>query len=768
MPSDKWVAPAGTRLKRVCIANRGEIVSRIIRTCKHLNVTSIALYTRQDASSSFWREADEALCVGDMDQGNPYVSVDRMVAACKAARADAVHPGYGYLSENAGFAKAVIDAGLTWIGPLPETIDILGDKARCKAFLSQNAKHVPLVPGVTSTDQNDDKLAQSAQQVGFPILLKAAAGGGGKGMRIVNEMSEFLPSLQMARGESLRNFGSAEVLVEKYVARGKHVEVQVFRDAHGNAVYFGDRDCSVQRRHQKVIEESPAVVSQKLKDTMREAALEICRITGYRSAGTVEFIVDVDDERAYFLEVNTRIQVEHPITEEVWGIDLVALQLHVAAGGSLKDVPSLTPRGHAVQCRLYAESPRDNFLPQRGPVTMFRACALENTRYESSVQTGDAVSIYFDPMIAKIIVKAVDRESACALAKRVVSNTVCLGLLTNQQFLVDCLDIPSFRDASYTTAFVGENLEALTKPADIEHGALLASVIARSTLTGQSGPNQERSRLVPAQSEVITGPLGGSFLVRRSAERSDDADHYGLSATALANTADTDGVRAKTVREDPVALNKVGGVLAKDYYDAVRTPPGPSHYIHIHDRHTHVLHPRTDTPHTAADVHAGFAVTLRLAITPSSNLPPQIHHVIATVHRQHDNPGGVGPATVVHIHGFGTFVRRSVLGWFGRLDRAGSLEELSEMVGGVDGSAGGVGGNVVGGAKVKAPMPGKVVRIEAADGVSVDRGAGIVVIESMKTEVRLVAPINGQVQILVREGEAVEEGKLLALVRPAS
>lgn len=791
---DTYIGPDGAKLGRVVIANRGEIASRIIRTCRLLGVTSIALYTVQDASTRFWREADESFLLGDIEKdGNPYLDIGRIIAAAKQARADAVHPGYGYLSENAAFAKAVVDAGLIWIGPRAETIDILGDKAACKRFLSERAKHVPLVPGITpSRDEDTDALAEQAALVGFPILLKAAAGGGGKGMRVVSSIEEFAPSLAMARGEAKRNFGSDEVLVEKYVACGKHVEVQVFGDAHGGAVYFGDRDCSVQRRHQKVIEESPAIVSDKLKSTMKEAALEICRLTKYENAATVEFIVDVIEEKAYFLEVNTRIQVEHPVTEEVWGIDLIALQLHVAAGGRLSDLPeTLHPEGHSIQCRLYAESPRDKFLPQRGPVTLWAESKLPNVRYESSVRTGDDVTIFFDPMIAKIIVYTADRSSAVRQARRVIESTVCLGLVTNQQFLASCLAHPVFGDASYTTALIGEHLEALNAAPDYTTGAVIVSAITHCCRTQQQRP-RERSRLTVRQPEVVTTPVGRSVLLQHGGGRDSSDSSYHMKLRSLPAESDDgplgDAQLAAKIRKDDVALNKLGAVLVRRFYDAQQTDAGtPDETVHVEiidfDR-TPLPAPHADfsatTSRSVRRQHEGDVVKLRLRLS-SANATDRAAvgrtiTALATVHTGSAAPGGGGgggddgqdlggapPSTTVHLDGYGTYVRSSALTYFGRLDRPAALGELSALTGGTDGTASdaGLGG---GSDRLKAPMPGRVVRIEATSGSAVTRGQGVVVLESMKTEVRIVSRIAGKVTIHVAEGDAVEEGKVLATV----
>lgn len=710
----KYVATpeASPGIGRIIIANRAEIASRVIRTCKLLNITSIAIYSKQDSRSSYWREADESYYIGDLEAGgNPYTDAKRLVDVALEVKADAVHPGYGYLSENAEFAGMVEAAGLVWIGPRGETIDILGDKAACKQFLREKAGElVPLIPGMVSRSQDPEMLRKEASRIGYPVLLKASAGGGGKGMRTVERDADFESALLMAKSEAKRSFGSDDMLLEKYIAQGKHVEVQMFGDSHGNCRIFGDRECSVQRRHQKVIEEAPAVVSDALKQTMQTAAREIARATQYRGAGTVEFIVDVLDQKAYFLEVNTRIQVEHSITEEVYGIDLVALQIFVATGGSLKNVPEMQLQGHAIEMRLYAEDPYENFLPQKGLVTLFRESKLP-ARYESSVKTGDAVTINFDPMICKVIVWAGDRRQCILKSGQVLGSTVCLGLQTNQAFMLKCLEQAAFRDSSYTTGFIGEHLSALTKRADERTGAIAVSVLLRAL---RPAP-RETSRLSTNPPEVIVGPSKTRYCISKSASRSASSTSYKLNSWLVKDTKiDTNK-----------ALNVEGAKLVQSFYGSIEAKSDLQEAeVLVSDLHTAVMQYDDRTIVVSVRITLHNKATLHLATVKSTD--------------------GVSQ---VHLDGYGTFQRRSALVGFGELD---------SRFGGARGATG---------SGYAAPMPCKIVRIECKTGQTVKAGQGLLVIESMKTEVRILARDDGVATILVNEGDLIEEGVQLADVK---
>ncbi|KAH7274765.1 carbamoyl-phosphate synthase L chain, ATP binding domain-containing protein [Fusarium solani] len=478
--SPLWVAPLplqqdGTRrINSVLIANRGEIACRVIATCRKLQIKSIAIYADEDAVSRHVSEADEAINLGSMDNsdGNPFLNIQLLVDIALNAGADAIHPGYGYLSENSRFADAVRAAGLIFIGPSSSAINTLGDKREAKEYLSQHEPSVPLIPGFTGSSSGIqlEDLQVQAERIGLPVMIKASAGGGGKGLRIVRDMSALESEFNRAQSEAQRSFGLSDCIMEKYIEAGKHVEVQIMGDSHGKVISLWERDCSVQRRHQKVVEESPcAWLNQSQREAMCAEAVKIGELLKYEGAGTVEFILDVATGNFYFLEVNARLQVEHPITEECTGLDLVSLQLFVASGGSLESVPHLQTipqNGHAIECRLCAEDPQRDFAPQHGLIRVWAPSTTdsrENVRFETAIESGARVSIYFDSMIAKIVVWAPTRSMAIQRMARILSDTVCMGVSTNQHFLQACLLHEGFRRVDYTTSFIPTNLESLLK-----------------------------------------------------------------------------------------------------------------------------------------------------------------------------------------------------------------------------------------------------------------------------------------------------------------
>jgi geranyl-CoA carboxylase alpha subunit len=437
------------------VANRGEIALRIMRTAHAMGLSTVAVYSDADANAPHVRFADEAVRIGPAPVGESYLSVERIVAAAKASGATAIHPGYGFLSENAAFAKAVEGAGLTFVGPPPSAIEIMGDKARAKRRMIEAG--VPCVPGYEGEDQSDKAFAAAAAKVGFSVMVKAAAGGGGRGMRLVAKAGDLSAALKVARSEAQNAFGNGDLILEKAILRPRHVEIQVFADSRGAVIHLGERDCSVQRRHQKVIEEAPCpVMTPDLRERMGAAAVEAARAVGYVGAGTVEFLLD-EGGAFYFLEMNTRLQVEHPVTEMVTGLDLVELQLRVARGETLglaqKDVKL---EGHAIEVRLYAEDPEAGFLPSTGPVLLFRAPSGEGVRVDAGIETGSEVSPFYDPMLAKIVAHGATRDEARGRLVSALSTTTVFGLRTNRDFLIDALGRPVFAGGKATTAFISE------------------------------------------------------------------------------------------------------------------------------------------------------------------------------------------------------------------------------------------------------------------------------------------------------------------------
>jgi len=444
-----------TPLNTILVANRGEIAVRVIKTAQALGYTTVAVYSEADAAAPHVRLADQAVLIGPPPVGQSYLDGAKIIDAARRTGADGIHPGYGFLSENADFASACAEAGLTFIGPSPEAIHVMGNKAEAKRRMI--AAGVACVPGYEGGDQSDTAMIAEATDIGYPIMVKAAAGGGGRGMRLVASADGLPAALASARSEAENAFGSGELILEKAIQRPRHVEIQVFGDTEGTVIHFGERDCSVQRRHQKVIEEQPCpIITPELRAEMGQAAVDAARSIGYVGAGTVEFLLDADGA-FYFLEMNTRLQVEHPVTEMVTGTDLVALQLRVAEGRPL----GLTQQdvrftGHAIEARLYAEDPANNFLPSAGPVHTWQPAAGDGVRVDHGLASGQEISPYYDPMIAKIIAWGDEREMARRRLIRALKQTVLFGPVSNKDFLVGVLANGVFAEGGATTAFLDE------------------------------------------------------------------------------------------------------------------------------------------------------------------------------------------------------------------------------------------------------------------------------------------------------------------------
>ncbi len=463
---------------KILIANRGEIVCRVIRTARRLGIATVAVYSEADHGALHVEEADEARPIGPAPARESYLNIGAIIAAARASGAEAVHPGYGFLSENADFAEACEEAGLVFIGPPAGAMRAMGSKAAAKALMARAG--VPVVPGYHGDDQDLGHLAEEARRIGFPVLIKASAGGGGRGMRVVAEFGEFAAALEGAKREAAGAFGDDQVLIEKYLARPRHIEVQIFADRHGNAVHIFDRDCSIQRRHQKVIEEAPGPgLDDARRGAMAEAAVAAVRAVAYVGAGTVEFIAEA--EAFYFIEMNTRLQVEHTVTEAVTGLDLVEWQLRVAAGEKLPlRQRDLVLRGHAIEARLYAEDPERDFVPQTGTLHGLRFPPPEIARVDTGVRQGDLVTPYYDPMVAKIIAWGENRPAAIARLRLALAETAILGLRSNLGFLARLAAEPDFAAGAVDTAFIERHHAALIplhRPApDV---ALAAAAISR-------------------------------------------------------------------------------------------------------------------------------------------------------------------------------------------------------------------------------------------------------------------------------------------------
>jgi len=637
-------------LGSLLIANRGEIACRIIRTARALGVRTVAVYSDADSRALHVREADEAVHIGPSPAAESYLRGNRIIAAALETGAEAIHPGYGFLSENAEFAREVIDAGLVWVGPHPDSIRAMGLKDRAKALMA--AAGVPVTPGYLGEDQSAERLFTEAQAIGWPVLIKAVAGGGGKGMRRVDRAEDFAPALESCRREARASFGNDRVLLEKWITSPRHIEVQVFGDSHGNVVHLFERDCSLQRRHQKVIEEAPAPgMDPATREAICAAAVRAAKAVDYVGAGTVEFIADaggqdgraLSADRIFFMEMNTRLQVEHPVTEEITGVDLVEWQLRVASGEPLPlRQEELAIDGHAVEARLYAEDPAKGFLPSTGRLD--HLVFGDADRIEAGVEEGGSVSPFYDPMIAKVICHAASRDEAIGNLEAALCATEVWPVRTNAGFLVRLLNAPAFRAAELDTGFIAEAGDALIPASEApEQAWLVAARIA-------AGERRD--------------PLSG-FRLNRAPRRTVTLAHGGTSRTIELGLAEAAATKVGT---GPFELFSTDAFLASFYRE--------------------------------------------------------------------------GDSVVLFVEG--TAYRFDV---------------------GMRGS----GGAVAGDGTILAPMPGKVIAVDVAEGQTVEEGQRLLVLEAMKMEHALAAPFAGTVaQLAVGEGAQVEVEALLARVeKPA-
>ena len=488
-------------MKRVLVANRGEIALRIIRACHDEGMEAVAVYSEADRLSPHVRAADRAICLGPPAPSESYLRIDKLIAAARDTGADAVHPGYGFLAERATFAEAVVEAGLIFVGPPPDAIRAMGDKTEARRRMA--AAGVPIVPGLTAPVSDPAASAAAAARIGYPVLVKASAGGGGKGMRLVTEAAGLAPALEVAASEALKSFGDASVYLEKYIDRPRHVEVQILADAE-RTVHLGERECSVQRRHQKLVEEAPSVaVGPELRRIIGKAAVAAAKAVGYRSAGTCEFLLAADAS-FYFLEMNTRIQVEHPVTELVYGVDLVREQLRIAAGFSMRVARGpLSPRGWAIECRITSEDPTNGFLPATGRLEHLRVPSGPGVRWDGGFEAGNDVTLFYDSLLGKIITWGIDRPDAIARMRRALQELVVTGVATNQAFHLRLLRDPAFLAGDIDSQFLDRRPDLMQ--AETSDEAELAIAVAAALA-------EEESRLgrkpVVAEERVVTSEWG--------------------------------------------------------------------------------------------------------------------------------------------------------------------------------------------------------------------------------------------------------------------
>lgn len=476
-------------MKKVLIANRGEIALRIMRSLREMGISTVAIFSDADRKAPFVRYADEAVCVGPPPSAESYLQVDKIIEIAKELGVEGIHPGYGFLSENADFARKVTQAGMTFIGPDPEAIEVMGSKLAAKAAVK--SYDIPLVPGVDEAITDVAKAAEIAQEIGFPVLIKASAGGGGKGMRIVENREEFESQMDRAVSEAISAFGDGAVFVEKYVASPRHIEIQILADKHGNVVHLFERECSIQRRHQKVIEEAPSsVLTPEMRAKMGASACDVARACQYVGAGTVEFLLD-EKMNFYFLEMNTRLQVEHPVTEMITGKDLVKEQVLIARGEKLSfGQDDLEINGHALEVRVYAEDPANNFLPDIGKLITYRTPEGPGVRVDDGFEEGMEIPIYYDPMIAKLVVHGSNREEALARMVRAISDFEITGVTTTLSFCLFVMNHPAFISGDFDTHFVQTHFtpEALiaSQTDEVEVAALMAAIVKEAGKTSKA------------------------------------------------------------------------------------------------------------------------------------------------------------------------------------------------------------------------------------------------------------------------------------------
>lgn len=728
----------------------------------------------RDSSSRHVLDADEAINIGSIDRSerNPFLDIDLLVRTAVSADVQAVHPGYGYLSENADFANAVREAGLVFIGPSAGAMSTLGDKRSSKEYLRKYAPDVPLIPGFSGSSQDDEALRKAAHEIGFPVMLKASAGGGGKGMRIVREAGELKQELERAQSEAQRSFGSSDCILEKYIESSKHVEIQILGDSHGEVISFFDRDCSVQRRHQKVIEETPCYfLTDETRRRMSDTAVRIAKLIGYENAGTVEFVVDIKTGHFYFLEVNARLQVEHPITEEVTGVDLVALQLFAAAGGKLHSLPAVqnvTQQGHAIECRLCAEDPQNNFFPEHGKVHLWLPASGvlapgRDIRYETAIETGSTVSIYFDSMIAKIVVWAPTRPLAVEKMAKVLAHTACVGVKTNQLFMQACLLNKSFRDPAYTTSFITTHIDELLQPSWNHNVPEVEKVL--SFLPGLVV--RKLSSFIPVGMQRKTfGSVRKQFRNQRFDPVSVHCDivtaidwpgkkPQGSSSTMCiwkpqSAQVSSSHEEAYLIPVEKVEQSQHGSAAAATHvsaqYNSVSQAlrSGKAMSSNPYKVSIDSWRPAEGNP---AIVESWLSSTIQLSVDGNKILA----HVTLPSARPHTLLGEIdrGQRIFCHLPALGTYVefKRDTL-----LSFAESIRSVAKAKGGPEQKS------------IAAPMPCKVLSILKNNGDEVKTGEAVMVIESMKMEVSIAVSASGKFETNWKQGDAVEEGKILCSV----
>jgi 3-methylcrotonyl-CoA carboxylase alpha subunit len=691
-------------IKSLLVANRGEIACRIFRTARRLGVRTIAVFSDADAGAQHVREADDAYRIGPAAPRESYLNIERILEAARATGAEAIHPGYGFLSEKSEFAQACVDAGLVFVGPPPAAIAAMGSKIVAKARM--RAAGVPVLPGYDGSRQDLEHLARAALELGLPLIIKPAAGGGGKGMRIVKEEGEIADALAGARRLAESAFGDSALLLERFLPAPRHVEVQVFADTHGNFVHLGDRDCSIQRRHQKLIEEAPApAIPDDVRSRLRSAALTVAREIGYVSAGTVEFLFD--GREVYFMEMNTRLQVEHTVTEAVTGLDLVEWQLRVASGEPLPLMQDEIPlRGHAIEARICAEDPDRDFLPSAGELRVLEWPATESIRVDAGFTTGDVVPASYDSLLGKVIAWAPDRSQAAARLSSALEHIYCAGVQTNERWLARVLRAPRFLEVRHSIAFLQESAREFAGPADIDAPVVALAAIAAHGPAALSSPSMA-SGSVPARGPASAGDTGGAV----SGAGASSSTH-GALARSRSPWATLDGF----------------------------TPNLPARVDYKLSWHGH---------EHAVDLT--FTGGLLTDVTVDGKAPQSVSdlsfsgdHIAATIEKTRLQARYLLDGTRLHLWVAGSH-------WELLLDDP-RLKEFSTTA-----AQGGL----------TTPLPGVVAAVAVKVGQAVRAGEVLMVIEAMKMEHSISAPYAGTVKVIhFAHGDRVPEGSQLLELAP--
>ena len=595
-----------TPFNSVLVANRGEIALRVMRSVRLSGLRAIAVYTDADAAAPHVAFADERINIGAGPVADSYLNIDKILAAAAESRAEAIHPGYGFLSESSEFAQACADAGLVFIGPSASAIAVMGNKAFAKQLMRDAG--VRCVPGYQGRDQSDARFSQEAKTIGFPVMIKAAAGGGGRGMRLVSAEDDFLPALHLAQSEAKSTFGLDEIILERAMIRPRHVEVQVFADRKGHTVHLGERDCSVQRRHQKVVEEAPCtVMTSRLRGEMGKAAVEAALAIGYEGAGTVEFLLDESGE-FYFLEMNTRLQVEHPVTEMVTGKDLVALQLNVAQGHALGfEQSQVALNGHAIEVRLYAEDPANDFLPVSGRIAAWKPVQTAQVRVDDGVKSGQAVSSFYDSMLAKVIAYGKTRQEARIALLSALKDTVLFGITTNRDFLIDLLSKETFIKGAVTTTFIDDEYG----PAFSDMATLVAEdYVVAAVLLFEALQNQHANLAISVPDELLGWGSPGQLKTHLRLRGVDDPRDVTLSQTPYTGmTALFEGQTFKVDHHDgSLRLNgnriDIRGQLYDDY--KIHVALGQKQFALVHHKASDVEASQALKGHLNAPMHGNI------------------------------------------------------------------------------------------------------------------------------------------------------------------